>query len=103
MIPPLRIRFSEDPVCTRGHFPGYPIVPGAFLLDEVIRALTASLRLDAGVILVDAAKFPGPVTPGQCVDLHCEDPVTSAGSVGVKFRGLVDGRTVISGAMRFVQ
>lgn len=97
----LQCRFPPDPPCTRGHFPAHPIVPGAFLLDEVIRALAGALRLTPGVISVEAAKFASPVGPGQCVDLDYDEIPGGAAGTGVKFRGQVDGRTVISGSLRF--
>lgn len=97
----LQCRFPLDPPCTRGHFPAHPIVPGAFLLDEVIRALAEALRLTPVAVSVEAAKFASPVGPGQCVDLDYDETHSDASGTGVKFRGQVEGRTVIAGSLRF--
>lgn len=95
----VQCRFPDDPPCTRGHFPRHPIVPGAFLLDEVIRALSQALGVTPGAISVEAAKFASPVMPGQCVELDYDE--TAGDGRGVKFRGQVDGRAVIAGSLRF--
>ena len=43
-----------------GHFPGYPIVPGAVLLAEIESLLDAH---DYAVVGCDSAKFLAPVAP----------------------------------------
>jgi len=57
---------ADHPVFA-GHFPAHPIVPGALLLDEVIRL--ASARAGARDWTVRSAKFVHPATPGEALDV----------------------------------
>lgn len=58
-----------DPVFA-GHYPGFPIMPGLFVLDHV-RAALPGLR----VVALDRAKFLRPVFPGD--ELTIETSLTS--------------------------
>jgi 3-hydroxyacyl-[acyl-carrier-protein] dehydratase len=59
---------AESPAC-EGHFPGAPILPGALLLDEILRRLPL-----VGVPLqVASVKFRRVVTPGTRVELEYVD------------------------------
>ena len=49
-----------------GHFPGTPILPGALLLDAVVRLAPDAA---AGVFRIAAAKFFSPVLPGEQLTL----------------------------------
>ena len=60
------IRFSRDHPTAAGHFPGNPVIPGAVLLDEVLRAIAgteAQLRPTA----IRSAKFLHVVRPGDAL------------------------------------
>ena len=48
-----------------GHFPGNPIIPGAVLLDEVLRAIFLDCEGAARPVEVRLAKFLAPVRPGN--------------------------------------
>lgn len=52
-----------------GHFPGQPIVPGAWLLAQALRALQAEGPGDGEVDRVETAKFHRAVPPGACLEL----------------------------------
>ncbi|MFN0317079.1 MAG: hypothetical protein ACKVQA_18820 [Burkholderiales bacterium] len=97
----LRQAFAPNHPATRGHFPSQPILPGAFLLDAAIRAISAAYGFSCERIRVESAKFPRSVLPGQSVDWELEDPVTKEAGCVVKFRGSVDGEVVISGVLVF--
>lgn len=58
-------RFSSDHPTAAGHFPGNSIIPGALLLDHVLRTIggtaPATLRF---------VKFLGPVHPGDGIEIR---------------------------------
>ena len=86
----IAITFGADHPAARGHFPGNPIIPGAVLLSEALRAAGATLRLDLSRCTVNSAKFPSPVRPGDRVDIDC-----SASRAGLSLVCSVAGRTVL--------
>ena len=55
--------YSTDHPTAAGHFPGNPIIPGALLLDHVLRAMA----LPEALREVRSAKFLRPVRPGDRV------------------------------------
>jgi 3-hydroxymyristoyl/3-hydroxydecanoyl-(acyl carrier protein) dehydratase len=59
-----KIHFAANHPVGPGHFPGNPIIPGALLLDEIIRALGAGI--DEPVV-IKSAKFFRPLRPGEGV------------------------------------
>ena len=60
-------QFSVDHPTTTGHFPGNPIIPGAVLLNEVLRAIAMGLKKAETVCEIQCAKFLRPVRPGDRV------------------------------------
>jgi 3-hydroxymyristoyl/3-hydroxydecanoyl-(acyl carrier protein) dehydratase len=78
-----------------GHFPGFPVVPGAMLLDEMLKAIEETRRIDLRNWHVAAAKFLSAVRPREALILEHE--VTSAGSIQFTIR--VDDRKVASGTL----
>lgn len=60
----IEIHFAADHPTAAGHFPSNPIIPGALLLDEVIRTLPG------GAIGIRAAKFFHPVRPGDIINVE---------------------------------
>ena len=85
--------FPPDHPATQGHFPGNPVIPGAMLLGEVLRAIEAELRVDLSSCRVRAAKFLAPVRPGSRVAI--EFSRTSAGAI--RFACTHGDRTVLNG------
>ena len=66
----LEFRFpSDDPVFT-GHFPGRPLVPGAFQLEMIRAAAEFVLHCKLAVIEIGRAKFLRPIAPGETVRLE---------------------------------
>jgi 3-hydroxymyristoyl/3-hydroxydecanoyl-(acyl carrier protein) dehydratase len=57
------IHFAAGHPTAAGHFPRNPIIPGALLLDEVLRVLAAETGTRA--VIVRSAKFFRPVRPGE--------------------------------------
>ncbi|GAB2963848.1 hypothetical protein [Saccharothrix stipae] len=69
-----------DPVFA-GHYPGFPIMPGLFVLDHVRAALPGHR-----VVALDRAKFLRPVFPGDTLTVETvltteEDQVRCAATV----------------------
>ena len=77
-----------------GHFPGQPIIPGAWLLDQVVHAAD-SLWPAPGWRLA-SAKFFVPVGPDQALSLLLG---AAAGDGGRSFELRWDGRRVASGSL----
>ena len=86
----LEFRFAADHPAARGHFPGNPIIPGAVLLSEALRAVGAAVGNDLSSCRVSSAKFPSPSRPGDRVEVE----FSTAGS-RVALVASVAGRTVL--------
>ena len=78
-----------------GHFPGFPILPGAVLLDEVLRELAQHRSLDLTQWQVGAVKFLERVGPGD--PLEMEHTAPSAASI--RFVVRCGATTVATGAL----
>jgi 3-hydroxyacyl-[acyl-carrier-protein] dehydratase len=65
-----------------GHFPGFPILPGAVLLDEALHEIARSRRLDLTRWQIAAVKFLSTVHPGDRLTLEysasCESTIRFA-------------------------
>ena len=61
--------FPSDHAAAQGHFPGNPIIPGALLLSETLRAIESSLGKDLLPYQIRSAKFLRPVRPGERVSI----------------------------------
>lgn len=79
-----------------GHFPAQPIVPGALLLDMMIRHASHQLSVAPTAIRIDQAKFLRPVGPGESIDLTLHDPTDTAVH---RFTLRVGDHSVASGAL----
>ncbi len=54
---------AENHPSFSGHFPGFPVLPGALLLDETIRAIQAARGMDLTRWSIVSAKFLDAVRP----------------------------------------
>lgn len=70
--------FPLDHPAAQGHFPGNPIIPGAVLLSEALRAIEASLGLSLSPGRLGSAKFLHPTRPGDRVRIEFSDSATGA-------------------------
>ncbi len=61
--------FPPDHATAPGHFPGNPIIPGALLLSEVLRAIETNLGKNLFPYQIRSAKFTRPVRPGERVSI----------------------------------
>lgn len=60
---------AEEPFFA-GHFPGDPVVPGAWLLDRAIRELVARGVVPRESLEIGVVKFLRRVRPGSTLRLH---------------------------------
>jgi len=91
-------RFAVDHPTAAGHFPGNPIIPGALLLEAVLRAADPAGRYTS--YEVRSAKFLHPVRPGDNLQIHCTDlPGNGTNFGGVKFDCSVRQRRVLTGSI----
>jgi len=62
---------AEHPALT-GHFPGFPIVPGVVLLDEMLHAIDQTHSAGASPWHIDTVKFHHIARPGENLQLKFE-------------------------------
>jgi 3-hydroxymyristoyl/3-hydroxydecanoyl-(acyl carrier protein) dehydratase len=65
----LEVGFAADHAAARGHFPDNPIIPGALLLSETLRAIETDLGKGLLLWQIKSAKFVHPVRPGERVSI----------------------------------
>jgi 3-hydroxyacyl-[acyl-carrier-protein] dehydratase len=76
-----------------GHFPGFPVVPGAVLLDEAMFVIHAATGLACNRIAW--VKFLHPVRPGDALLVHHE---IDAGG-GIRFEIMSGADKVVTGSL----
>lgn len=86
----LAITFGSDHPAARGHFPGNPIIPGALLLSEALRAVAGALQIDLARCSVSSAKFPSPSRPDDRIEIEF-----SVSGAAILLVCAVAGRTVL--------
>jgi len=85
--------FPPDHASAPGHFPGNPIIPGALLLSEVLRAIEADLGHALHPFQIKAAKFLHPVRPGDRLLIEFSGP----DGAKIKFGCTVSGTEALAG------
>ncbi len=78
-----------------GHFPAFPVLPGALLLDEMLAAIQVARGIDLTSWHVSSVKFLDAVRPRDCLVLEHE--ATAPGLIHFTIR--VDTRKVASGTL----
>jgi 3-hydroxyacyl-[acyl-carrier-protein] dehydratase len=78
-----------------GHFPAFPVLPGAILLDEMLKAIEQSRGIDLKSWHISSAKFLDAVRPRD--NLVLEHEATGPGLIHFTIR--VDERKVASGTL----
>jgi 3-hydroxymyristoyl/3-hydroxydecanoyl-(acyl carrier protein) dehydratase len=89
------LRISDNHAAFAGHFPGFPILPGAALLDVVLHEIGRSRSIDLAQWSVASAKFLATVRPGD--DLTLEH--SAAGDAAIRFVVRTASRAVASGVL----
>lgn len=85
--------FPLDHAAGQGHFPGNPIIPGALLLSETLRAIEKSLGKSLYPCQIKTAKFVRPVRPGDRVTVE----FSAREENKMKFRCTVGAAAVLAG------
>jgi 3-hydroxyacyl-[acyl-carrier-protein] dehydratase len=81
-----------------GHFPGFPILPGAVLLDEVLHEIARERGLDLLHWQVSSVKFLETVAPGEALTLEH----TALSDASIRFAVRKAGGPVASGVLSAV-
>lgn len=87
--------FGPDHPAAEGHFPGNPIIPGAVLLSETLRAIENDLGVSLSPFRIKAAKFFSPTRPGDRVLIEFTGGVPGE----IRFACAVHGRKVLAGQL----
>ena len=91
------ISIGHDHPSLAGHFPGYPVVPGVVLLNEVLDTLRRGSAASLLVTGLPMVKFTSPLRPGEFVTIHVDEE----GAGRATFSCQVDTRLVASGVIEF--
>jgi 3-hydroxyacyl-[acyl-carrier-protein] dehydratase len=78
-----------------GHFPKFPVLPGAVLLDEVLQVIQRERRIDLTQWRIASAKFLAAVRPGD--SLRLEHSLARVGLINFTIRSA--DQTVASGSL----
>ncbi|TKB32591.1 MAG: hypothetical protein E8D51_09955 [Nitrospira sp.] len=92
------LSISHDHPSLAGHFPGYPVVPGVVLLNEVLDTLRRGSAVSPVVQGLPTVKFSSPLRPGEVVTIRVEEE----GAGQATFSCRVDARLVASGTIEFM-
>ena len=64
------LQVARDHPSFAGHFPQFPVLPGAVLVDEALHAIQSARGIDVREWHISAVKFLGPVLPGDALQLE---------------------------------
>lgn len=86
---------AADHPAYAGHFPNFPVLPGALLLDAVLRIVAADRGSALREWQIASAKFLGAVRPGDALRVEFE----GAAQQPIRFNVLAGERKVVSGIL----
>lgn len=89
------VNVAADHPSFAGHFPAFPVLPGAILLDEMLRAIELARGIDLKSWHISSAKFLDAVRPRD--NLVLEHEASAPGLIHFTIR--VDERKVASGTL----
>lgn len=92
------LSIGHDHPSLAGHFPGYPVVPGVVLLNEVLDTLRRGSAAPLVVKGLPTVKFSSPLRPGEAVTIRVDEE----GAGRATFSCRVDARLVASGTIEFM-
>jgi 3-hydroxyacyl-[acyl-carrier-protein] dehydratase len=89
------LRISPDHPSFAGHFPQFPVLPGAILLDEMLKAIERARGIEIKSWQIASAKFLGAVRPSDILVLEHDAPAPGL----IRFTIRVLNRKVASGVL----
>jgi 3-hydroxymyristoyl/3-hydroxydecanoyl-(acyl carrier protein) dehydratase len=89
------LSIAADHPAFSGHFPAFPVLPGAMLLDEMLKAIESARGIDLKSWRISSAKFLNAVRPRDILML--EHDASAPGLIHFTIR--VDERKVASGTL----
>ena len=89
------LHIAADHPAFAGHFPSFPVLPGAILLDEMLKAIELARGIDLQGWRIGSAKFLEAVRPGETLVLEHEAPAPGL----IRFAIRVENRKVTSGTL----
>ncbi len=89
------IEIAADHPAFAGHFPKFPVLPGAVLLDEALQVIQRARGIDLAQWQIASAKFLDIVRPGEALCLEHDAP---RGGL-IRFTIRAADRTVASGSL----
>ena len=89
------IEIPEDHPAFAGHFPKFPVLPGAVLLDEALQAIESSRGIDLRDWRIAFVKFMDAVRPGDALRLEHAAPHSGV----IRFTIHAASRLVASGSL----
>ena len=87
--------FAPDLPAAAGHFPGNPIIPGAVVLSETLKAIAHHLGVALSPCEIRAAKFFHPARPGDRLRIE----FTQAAEPVIRFTCKVAEQTILVGVV----
>jgi acyl-coenzyme A synthetase/AMP-(fatty) acid ligase len=90
------LHIAADHPAFEGHFPGLPLVPGAVLLDEIVRTIVAAHGLSSRQCTIPSAKFKRIVRPGDALTLAFE----FTGPAAIHFELTANAELAAEGTLR---
>ena len=89
------LEIPRDHPAFAGHFPKFPVLPGAVLLDEALQVIQRERHIDLTQWHITSVKFLDVVRPGDA--LHLEHDLAVSGVIHFRIRAL--NRTVATGSL----
>jgi 3-hydroxymyristoyl/3-hydroxydecanoyl-(acyl carrier protein) dehydratase len=92
------LNLAADHPAFSGHFPAFPVLPGAVLLDAALAAIAETRAIDITAWQIASVKFLRLVRPGDALAVEHEAPGVGA----IRFTIRSQDRTVAAGTLSHV-
>lgn len=89
------IEIPHDHPAFAGHFPKFPVLPGAVLLDEALQAIERARGIDLEYWRISSVKFLDVIRPGDAMRLEHTAPQSGV----IRFTIHAANRVVASGIL----